>query len=188
MAGASLIEAEVVTADGEVRIANACTEPGPLLGAEGRRRRFRRRHPRDPAHACAPETSAASFATIRATSDDACPPPGRQDVDFYARRFSIRTGASRSASARAASLDPDGLPGARPAGGRGALAPVLRLGRVAAGLRDHFGAADRRVAGHAVLGPIAAHSVPGLVLSDDRGARRGTIYSGPEILEEAGAV
>src|SRR5271157_2348626 len=44
-----------------------------------------------------------------------------------------------------------------PAGGRGGLAPVLRLGRrFAAGLRNRVGAADRRVAGPAVLGPIAA--------------------------------
>ena len=32
-AAASLLEAEIVTADGAVRIANACNRPGPVLGA-----------------------------------------------------------------------------------------------------------------------------------------------------------
>ena len=50
-AGASLLEAEVVTADGDVKIANACYESRSLLGAEGRRRRVRNRHPRHAAHA-----------------------------------------------------------------------------------------------------------------------------------------
>ena len=50
-AGSNLIEAEVVTADGEVKIANACSNPGPVLGAERRRRRVRNRHPRHAAHA-----------------------------------------------------------------------------------------------------------------------------------------
>ena len=51
-AAASLLEAEVVTADGMVRIANACTQSRSVLGFERRRRwHFRRRHPRDAAHA-----------------------------------------------------------------------------------------------------------------------------------------
>ena len=72
----------------------------PLLGAQGRRRRVRRRHPRDPAHARAPRhSSAASFATIKATSDDAARRLiGKIDRILSRRRFSIRTGASRSAS------------------------------------------------------------------------------------------
>ena len=43
MAAASLLEAEVVTADGAVRIANACTNPDLFWGLEGRRRRQPRR-------------------------------------------------------------------------------------------------------------------------------------------------
>ena len=35
MAAASLLEAEVVTADGEVRIANACTNPDLFWGLKG---------------------------------------------------------------------------------------------------------------------------------------------------------
>ena len=42
-AAASLLEAEIVTADGAVRIANACTRSGPVLGAQGRGRRQPRR-------------------------------------------------------------------------------------------------------------------------------------------------
>jgi FAD/FMN-containing dehydrogenase len=35
MAGASLLEAEIVTADGAVRIANACTNPDLFWGVKG---------------------------------------------------------------------------------------------------------------------------------------------------------
>ena len=45
LAAAGLIEAEVVTADGTVRIANACTNPDLFWALEGRRRRqLRHRH------------------------------------------------------------------------------------------------------------------------------------------------
>ena len=39
MAAASLVEAEIVTADGAVRIANQCTQSGAVLGHQGRWRR-----------------------------------------------------------------------------------------------------------------------------------------------------
>jgi len=45
-AAANLLEAEVVTADGAVRVVNAFQDPDLFLGAQGRRRRdLRRRHP-----------------------------------------------------------------------------------------------------------------------------------------------
>ena len=51
-AAASLLEVEVVTADGVVRTANAKREPRPILGTQRRRRRdLRRRHANDLAHA-----------------------------------------------------------------------------------------------------------------------------------------
>ena len=51
----------MVTADGQVRIANACTNPDLFWGAEGRRRRQpRRRHPAHLAHARAARTSSAA--------------------------------------------------------------------------------------------------------------------------------
>ena len=47
LAAAALLEAEVVTADGAVRIANACTHPDLFWGTQRRRRRQPgRRHPR----------------------------------------------------------------------------------------------------------------------------------------------
>ena len=49
MAAASLLEAEIVTADGEVRIANACTQSGPVLGDQGGR--WRELRCRDQTHA-----------------------------------------------------------------------------------------------------------------------------------------
>ncbi len=51
MAGASLIEAEVVTADGDVKIANSCTNPDLFWALKGRRWRVRNRHPRHAADA-----------------------------------------------------------------------------------------------------------------------------------------
>ena len=50
-AAANLIEAEVVTADGEVRLANACTNPDLFWALKGGRKRLRRRQARDAAHA-----------------------------------------------------------------------------------------------------------------------------------------
>ena len=75
-AGASLLEAEVVTADGQVRIANACTRSGPVLGAEGRRRRhLRRRHEVTlRPTSCRPLRRGQTF---KATSDDAFRAPDR---------------------------------------------------------------------------------------------------------------
>jgi FAD/FMN-containing dehydrogenase len=69
-AAASLLEAEVVTADGAVRIANACTNPDLFWGIKGGgggslgvvTRLTLRTHP-------LPEFFGAVFATIRATSD-----------------------------------------------------------------------------------------------------------------------
>ena len=50
-AASGLLEAEVVTADGRVRIVNACTDAGPVLGAQRRWwRHLRRGHAPDAAH------------------------------------------------------------------------------------------------------------------------------------------
>ena len=101
-AAASLLEAEVVTADGAVRIANACTEPRAVLGAEGRRgRQLRRGHAADAAHA------RAAAAVRRGVRHGAR--PTRTGVPRADRRFmslllatacSTRTGARRCRSAR----------------------------------------------------------------------------------------
>ena len=44
MAAASLLEAEIVTADGAVKIANACTNPDLFWALKGGGGGFRRRH------------------------------------------------------------------------------------------------------------------------------------------------
>ncbi|MGK6311920.1 FAD-dependent oxidoreductase [Neorhizobium sp. DT-125] len=72
LAAASLLEAEVVTADGEIRIANACTNPDLFWGIKGGgggslgvvTRLTLRTH-------ALPETFGAVFATVKAASDDA---------------------------------------------------------------------------------------------------------------------
>ena len=51
LAGANLLEAEVVTADGEVQNRQRLLKSRPVLGAERRRRRIRRRHPGHASHA-----------------------------------------------------------------------------------------------------------------------------------------
>ena len=83
MAGANLLEAEIVTADGAVRIANACTNPDLFWALKGGGAGFGvvtrvtlRTHD-------LPETVGAVFATIRATSDDSYRRLVARVLDFY---------------------------------------------------------------------------------------------------------
>ena len=83
MAGASLIEAEIVTADGEVRIANACTNPDLFWALKGGGGGFGvvtrvtlRTH-------ALPEFFGGVFATIKATSDDAYRRLIGKIIEFY---------------------------------------------------------------------------------------------------------
>ena len=98
---ASLLEAEVVTADGDGAHRQRLHQSRPVLGAEGRRRRqLRRRHAPHAAHArrCR-SSSAACFATIKASLGRGLPAPDRADRRLLrADACSTRTGASRSAS------------------------------------------------------------------------------------------
>ena len=88
LAAASLLEAEVVTADGQVRIANACTQPRSLLGAEGRRRRqLRRRDARHLARASAAGDFGAVNMTIKAASPAAFRKLVGLIVDFCAEHL-----------------------------------------------------------------------------------------------------
>jgi FAD/FMN-containing dehydrogenase len=83
-AAASLIEAEVVTADGKVRIANACTNPDLFWGLKGGgggslgvvTRLTLRTHE-------LPDNFGAAFGTIRASSDDAYRALLARLVHFY---------------------------------------------------------------------------------------------------------
>ena len=83
LAGASLLEAEVVTADGEVRIANACTNPDLFWVLKGGGGGFGvvtrvtlRTHP-------LPEFFGGASATIKATSDDAYRRLIAKTIEFY---------------------------------------------------------------------------------------------------------
>jgi FAD/FMN-containing dehydrogenase len=82
-AGASLIEAEVVTADGEVRIANACTNPDLFWALKGGGGGFGvvtrvtlRTH-------TLPEFMGGVFTTIKASSDEAYRRLIAKVVEFY---------------------------------------------------------------------------------------------------------
>jgi FAD/FMN-containing dehydrogenase len=84
LAGASLIEAEVVTADGEVRIANACSNPDLFWAVKGGGGGFGvvtrvtvRTHP-------LPEFFGAVSAIFKANSDDAYRRLIAKTVEFYA--------------------------------------------------------------------------------------------------------
>ncbi len=84
LAAASLIEAEVVTADGEVKIANACSNPDLFWALKGGGGGFGvvtrvtlRTH-------ALPDFFGGVFATIKATSDDAYRRLIAKIVEFYA--------------------------------------------------------------------------------------------------------
>jgi FAD/FMN-containing dehydrogenase len=83
-AGASLLEAEVVTADGDVKIANACTNPDLFWALKGGGGGFGivtrvtlRAHE-------LPDFIGGVFATIKASSDDAYRRLIAKAIDFYA--------------------------------------------------------------------------------------------------------
>jgi FAD/FMN-containing dehydrogenase len=85
LAGASLIEAEVVTADGEVRLANACSNPDLFWALKGGgggfgvvTRVILRTH-------ALPEFFGAASATFKATSDDSYRRLIAKTVEFYAQ-------------------------------------------------------------------------------------------------------
>ena len=85
MAGANLIEAEIVTADGEVRIANACSNPDLFWALKGGGGGFGvvtrvtlRTH-------ALPDFFGGVFAAVRATSDDAHRRLIAKALEFYAQ-------------------------------------------------------------------------------------------------------
>ena len=88
MAAAGLLEAEVVTADGAVRVVNACREPDLFWALKGGgggsfgvvTRITLRTHP-------LPETFGGLFATVRATSDEAYRRLVARFVAFYRERL-----------------------------------------------------------------------------------------------------
>ena len=172
LAGASLLEAEIVTADGEVKIANACSNPDLFWALKGGGGGFGvvtrvtlRTH-------ALPEFFGGVYAAIRATSDDAYRRLIAKTVEFYAQAlFNPHWGEQIRFAPRGFVADFDGLSGPRSAAGGGDLESVLRLGRrFASGFRHRVGAADRRAAGAALSGtPRSSRPFPG---RDRRRSRR----------------
>ena len=180
-----------MTADGEVRIANACTNPDLFWALKGGGGGFGvvtrvtlRTHE-------LPEFFGGVFATIKATSDDAFRRLiGRSSTSTREALFNPHWGeqiAFAGAACVTISMVFQGLAGRR----RGGLAAVPRLGRrFAAGFRHRVGAADLRRCRRACfwdpsllkLG-IQASSSPTTAR-----ARRRAIFSGPATTSEAGAV
>ena len=184
MAGASLIEAEIVTADGEVKIANACSNPDLFWALKGGGGGFGvvtrvtlKTH-------ALPEFFGGVSATIKATSDDAYRRLIAKTVEFYAQAlFNLHWGEQIGCRAGGVRGDCNGLPGPRRQTGAGGLASVFRLGsRFAAGFRPRVGAANRRVAGPAISGTLRCSSPSRTSCSRMIArARRRTTYSGREI-------
>ena len=192
MAAASLLEAEIVTADGAVRIANACTHPDLFWGIKGGgggslgvvTRLTLRTHD-------LPEFFGAVFMTIQATSDAAFRRLIGRVIGFY------RENAAQSALGRADRLpagqrsrDRNGVPRAGPTAGGGNLAPVLRLaGRFPAGLQHLSSRQGSGGAGPVTSGTLRfLKKLPGIVLADDRpGAPEANVFWAGN-LEEAGQV
>jgi FAD/FMN-containing dehydrogenase len=179
LAGASLLEAEVVTADGDVRIANACSNPDLFWALKGGGGGFGvvtrvtlRTH-------ALPEFLGGVFAAIKASSDDAYRRLISKIMEFYAQAlFNPRWGEQLGF-----------------APGR-----VLSITMVLQGLDQHEAEATWRpffdwvsaspqdftlVSPPRILSEPARHfwdpafleQAPGLVISDDRaGAPAGNIY------------
>ncbi len=181
LAAAGLLEAEIVTADGAVRIANACTHPDLFWALKGggggslgvvTRLTLRTRE--------LPDHFGAVFGTIRAASDAAFRRLLARLIGFYREQlFNPHWGEQlvfgRGNIVRIAMVF-QGLD-RRQRGAR--LAAVPRLGHpLAAGVRDRAAADDPGRAGSTVLGRrVSPENVPGLVVADDRpGAPAGNVF------------
>ena len=165
-------------------MANACLQSRSLLGAEGRRRRVRSRHPRHAAHVRAASNLSASFSR-RSGRPRTTPIVGSspKQSNFTPRRSSIRIGASSSCSrpggVLAISMVFQGLDRMRPRR-RGVRFSTGSRGR------DRISVLDRRRGSSpfrpAVSGtpqcsrPFRASSCQTIVR-----ARRRTMFSGPAI-------
>ena len=162
MAAASLIEAEIVTADGEVRIANACSNPDLFWALKGGGGGFGvvtrvtlKTH-------ALPEFFGGVSATIKASSDDAYRRLIAKTVEFYAQALfnphwgeQIRFGRGFVAI----SMVFQGLDEQQAAGRSGS--PSSTGSPLRRRISPRVGAADRRVSGPVFLGPFGAQVAPG---------------------------
>ena len=180
-AAAGLLEAEIVTADGEVRIANACTDPDLFWGLRGGgggslgvvTRLTLKTHD-------LPSFFGGVLATIHAFSEDAF----RKLIGSFhrfLRRQSLQPALGRDdhPAAGQPTRHSDGIPGARPASGGECLAAIFSLGqRIAQDftywLTPRIIAAPARNLWDPAF--LKTH-LPGSVLSDDRpGAPKDNIF------------
>ncbi len=127
-AAAGLLEAEVVTADGQIRIANACTNPDLFWGLKGGGggclgavTRLTLRTPD------LPDVFGIAFGSVQASSDAAFRRLVGRFVAFYADSlFNRHWGESVVFGPDNRTRYPDGLPGPGPSTGKRRLAPVHR--------------------------------------------------------------
>ena len=154
LAAAGLIEAEVVTADGVARIANAHTNPELFWGLKGggggslgvvTRVTLRTRE--------LPQFFGGVSGTIRATSDAAFRELIARAMTLYAEQLlNPHWGEQMRFGRREQARNRDGVSGSEPGPGRGGLAADSRLGGgVAARLHGRGSTEDRRRAGQNIL-------------------------------------
>ncbi len=151
MAAAGLLEAEIVTPDGAVRIANACTNPELFWGIKGGgggslgvvTTLTLRTHE-------LPSWFGAAFMTIKAASDAAYRRLTGEFIRFYRDRLLNRHWGEIVGFGRNNSLV---VPGTGQAAGTRPLAAVSRLGcRASAGIHPRILADDRQHTGPQVVG------------------------------------
>ena len=160
-AGASLLEAEVVTADGDVKIANSCTNPDLFWALKGGGGGFGvvtrvtlRTHP-------LPEFMGGVFATIKASSDDAYRRLIAKVMEFYTQAlFNPHWGEQLGfgpSGALSIAMVHQGLDQQQ---AEANVASLLRLGlSVPTGFQHCFGAKDHQRAGAPFLGPRRAQVI-----------------------------
>ena len=189
-AGSNLIEAEVVTADGEVRIANACLNPDLFWALKGGGGGFEivtrvtlRTHD-------LPVSLGAVFAAIKAASDDAYRRLVGKAVEFYAQalfnphwgeQLVFAPGGVLSISMLFHGLDQREAEATwRPffdwVAASGQDFNIVMAPKIIAGPALHF------------WDPAALKTFPGFVISDDRpGAPEGNIFYAANLDERAGS-
>jgi FAD/FMN-containing dehydrogenase len=177
-AAANLLEAEVVTADGAVRIANAAQNPdlfwalkGGAGGTFGVVTRLTLRTHALPAYV------GAVLATITAASDAAYVALAGQLLAFYREPEQPELGRGDPLRARTPDLRQHGVPGAHPGPGRANLDAAVRLGHRPAGRLHAREPAGASAPGAGLLECGGARAIPGLIVPDDRpGAPAGYFY------------
>ena len=188
-AGASLLEAEVVTADGDVKIANSCTNPDLFWALKGGGSGFGvvtrvtlRTH-------TLPEFMGGVFATIKASSDDAHRRLIAKTVEFYTEALFNPHWGEQMLIGRGYVDISMAFRGLDQQQAKATWSPFFDW--VSASLQDFsIVSAPRIISEPARLfwDPVALKKAPGLVLVDDRpGATADNIFWASN-LEETGRV